>query len=329
MNKSPIEMNYLELNELLDNLLKNENLPSTIPYRSKKINYPRRSKFFLLLKAFYRLIKAEMFYQSYIKKQLRPLKNQQSMYKILKETKCIRALKVYLYLAKIGLHDLLINLGSKFDNKIFTNFAVATMLYDASFDVKEFRHYLKTFDALIMQKKQIEPTDEYLKLFNDSINYLKKHLDSKTFETFSHYVCIEHISQLMSIYQLSDKKISKDDLLKITFVKGGISGLALMCIMAPNLKKEQAIAIYELGAVLQLIDDISDINEDKIIGIQTLPNQKLLDYDELKQMYCGTINNLIEKLNIDINKPNSSLDMLCWFSDSMLERRYRPYFKSL
>ncbi len=133
----------------------------------------------------------------------------------------------------------------------------------------------------------------------------------------------------MSIYQLSDKKISKDELLKITYVKGGISGLALMNIMVPNLKKEQGVAIYELGAMLQLIDDISDIKEDSNMGIQTLPNQKLLTYSELKQMYCGTINNLIEKLDINPKKPNGSLDMLCWFSDSMLEKRYKSYFESL
>ncbi len=329
MNKSPIDMNYSELDKFLNNFLENENLPSIIPYKSERINYPRRNKIPLLLKAFFRLIKAEVFYQTYIKKQLRPLKNKKNMFKILKETKCIRALKVYLYLGKIGLNDLLINLGSRFDDKIFTNFAIATMLYDASFDVKEFRHYLRTFDALIMQQKPIEPTDEYLKLFIDSTNYLEKRLGSSIFKTFSHYVRIEHICQLMSIYQLSDKKISKDDLLKITFVKGGISGLALMYIMIPNLKKEKTIAIYELGAVLQLIDDISDIKEDKNIGIQTLPNQKLLTYNELKQMYCGTINNLIDKLEIDITKPNDSLDMLYLFSDYLLERRYQSYFESI
>lgn len=329
MNKSPIDMNYEELDNLLDNFLKNEKLPSTIPYRSEQINYTRHSKIPLLLKAFYRLMKAEVFYQSYIKKQLRPLKNEQNMFKILQETKCIRALKVYLYLGKVGLHDLLIKLGSRFDDRIFTNFAIATMLYDASFDVKQFRPYLRYFDALIMQQKPVEPVDAYLTLFNNSLNYLQKRLDSATFETFSHYVRIEHISQLMSIYQLSDKRISKDDLLKITYVKGGISGLALMYIMVPNLKKDHGVAIYELGSVLQLIDDISDIKEDINGGIQTLPNQKLLNYNELKQMYCGTINNLIEKLDIDPNKSDGSLDMLCWFSDSMLERRYRQYFESL
>ena len=329
MNKSPIDMNYEELDKLLDKFLKNEHLPSTLPYRSEDINYPRHSKIPLLLKAFYRLIKAEIFYQSYIKKQLRPLKNEQNMYETLQQTKCIRALKVYLYLGKVGLNDLLINLGGKFDDRIFTNFAIGTMLYDASFDVKDFRHYLRDFDALIMEQKPIETDDVYLSLFNNSINYLQKRLRSATFETFSHYVRIEHVCQLMSIYQLSDKNVSKDDLLKITFVKGGISGLALMYIMVPNLKKEQGVAIYELGSVLQLIDDISDIKEDEAGGIQTIPNQKLLNYNEFKQMYCGTINNLIEKMEIDTTKPNGSLDMLCWFSDSMLERRYRPYFESL
>jgi len=171
-----------------------------------------------------------------MKKQLRPLKNEQNMYKILQQTKCIRALRVYVYLGKVGLNDLLNNLGSKFDDMIFTNFSIATMLYDASFDVKVFRPYLRIFDEFIMQQTPVEPKDEYLALFNNSMNYLEKRLDSSTYEKFFHYVRIEHICQLMSIYQLSDKKISKDDLLKITFVKGGISAIALMYIMVPNLK---------------------------------------------------------------------------------------------
>ncbi len=168
MNKSPIDMKYDELDKLLNQFLKDEKLPSNIPYRSEEINYPRRSKIPILLKAFYRLMRAELFYQSYIKKQLNPLKNKQNIYKILQETKCIRALKVYLYLGKIGLNDLLITLDGKFDDQIFTNFAIATMLYDASFDVKEFRPYLRDFDAYIMNKKPVEPKDEYLLLFNNS-----------------------------------------------------------------------------------------------------------------------------------------------------------------
>jgi phytoene/squalene synthetase len=137
------------------------------------------------------------------------------------------------------------------------------------------------------------------------------------------YIKAEHISQLMSIYQQTDKTPSKEDLLKITFTKGGISALALMYLMAPNMKEKEIKAIYELGAVMQLIDDISDIKEDLKSGIWTVPNQKLLTYQELKQLYVGTVNNLIENCGIDPHHPNGTLDMLCWFTDIMLEKRYK------
>jgi len=136
-------------------------------------------------------------------------------------------------------------------------------------------------------------------------------------------VKIEHISQLMSIYQFSDEKVTKDDLLKITYAKGGISGLALMYLMAPNMGEKEKRAVYEFGAVMQLIDDISDIQEDLKIGIRTLPNQKLLTYQDLNKLYYGTINNLIDKCEMNPNKPNGTLDMLCWFGDIILEKRYK------
>ena len=85
--------------------------------------------------------------------------------------------------------------------------------------------------------------------------------------------------------------------------------------------------IYELDAVLQLIDDIQDTKEDLRSGIQTLPNQKLLDFLELKEMCYGTVNNLIEKCNIDINQSNETLDILCWFADILLEKRYGSFIK--
>jgi hypothetical protein len=83
--------------------------------------------------------------------------------------------------------------------------------------------------------------------------------------------------------------------------------------------------IYELGAVLQLIDDIQDTKEDLRSDIQTLPNQKLLDHQDLKKLFYGAVNNLIDKCDINPNQANESLDMLCWFADVLLERRYDSY----
>ena len=199
------------------------------------------------------------------------------------------------------------------------------MLYDAAFDVPMLRGYLKYFDAYVMNNESIESKDRYLALFNECMDYLRCILDKNTFKTFKKYIKIEHVSQVMSIYQSSDKPTSKDELMKITFSKGGISGLILMYIMAPQMKKQELKAIYELGAVLQLIDDINDMDEDLRVGIQTLPNQKLLSYQKLKQLYNGVVNNLIDKCGINSNEPNATLNMLCWFGKIMLEKKYAHF----
>ena len=203
--------------------------------------------------------------------------------------------------------------------------AIATTLYDAAFDIEEFRKYLVDLDTLIAFDKPMYSKDEFTTLFNESLNYLIDNTDAPAFEIFWNYIKIEHISQLMSIYQLSDKKISKEKLYKITFPKGGISLLALMHLMAPKMREKQRKAIYELGAVLQLIDDIQDTKEDLRSGIQTLPNQKLLDHQDLKELFSGAVNNLIDKCDINPNQANGTLDMLCWFADVLLERRYGSY----
>jgi len=325
MTKSPIDMNYNELDRLLDSLLEAEKLPKSIIYKSDQINYRRRNKLGIMIKAFIRLVQAEIFYMTYIMKRLRPLKKSKNIYNSLIKTGCLKSLRTYLHLAKIGLTDLMRSMEGGFDNKIFTHFAVATMLYDASFDVPVCRKYLKELDAFIMRDIPIKTKDEFTALFIESVEYLKIMLDETTFETFKNYVKIEHISQLMSIYQLSDKTVSKDSLLKITFAKGGIASLVVMRIMVPHMNKKKRNAVFELGAVLQLIDDINDMKEDLEIGIQTLPNQKLLNYNELKQLYFGTVNNVITKCDIDPYKPNGTLDMLCWFAEAILEKRYGRY----
>ncbi|UCF12391.1 MAG: class 1 isoprenoid biosynthesis enzyme [Thermoplasmatales archaeon] len=325
IKKSPVDMNYNELDDLLDSLLKLEGLPSNINYRSDTINYHRRSMIWIITKALYRLVRAEIFYLTYVRKRIGQLKKSKEIFNSLKKTGCLKSLRMYLHLSKIGLTDLLNHIGGSFNDKIFANFNIATSLYDAAFDVPECRKYLRDLDSIIVYSKNIETKDVYLALFNDCVGYLRNAMDKKSFDTFANYIKIEHISQLMSIYQLSDKKISKESLSKITFPKGGISLLALMHLMAPKMKEKQRKAIYELGAVLQLIDDIQDTKEDLRSGIQTLPNQKLLDHQDLKKLFFGAVNNLIYKCDINPNQANGSLDMLCWFADVLLERRYGSY----
>jgi hypothetical protein len=318
MSKSPIDMDYNELNNELDSLLKAEDLPCSVEYSDKRINYYKYNKCRLFISALSKFIKAILFYRRYINKRLGSLRKE----------RFLKSFKLYFYIYKIALPDLLTQVGGKFDNKIAANYIIAAMLYDAACDVPSYRKYLRELNDYIMLRKEIKPTNKYLTLFKESTDYLQSVLGEETFNTFMNYIKIEHFCQLMSIYQLSDKLISEDNLFKITLAKGGITLMAGLYIMAPKTGKKERRAIYELGGVLQLFEDIYDIKEDLEIGILTLSNQKMINYQEMKKLYFGTVNNLIEKCNLNPNRPNSTLDILNFATGRILERRYKSYGKS-
>lgn len=321
-------MKYNELDKLLSSMLKEENLPEVIEYDSSEINYHRSSSFIKVAgKAIYRLIKSQIFYYRYIRKKIKPLKKS-PIGKILKKQRSFISLRMYIFLSKIGLTDLVEHLGGRFNDKIFANFAIVTLLYDSACDIPECKKYLKLFDDFIMNGTPIESDDIFLKLFVESMEYIKNHVDKETYDKSMDYVRIEHISQLMSIYQISDDSMTEKNLSKITFSKGGIAVLYLIHILVPHLTFQQRKALYELGGVLQIIDDITDIQEDLEANLHTLPNQKMLDQQKLLHLYYGTVNNLIEKCNMNPNKPNGTLDMLYWFSDKMIKRKYKTMIKN-
>ena len=316
ITKSPLDMTYKELNYTLDKLLQFENLPSIIDYRGNKINYNRYSKFRLIIIGLYRVFIAKLFFRREIKNRLGSFKR----------AAFLRSFRNYFYIFKIALPDLLTCLNGKFNVKIVANYMIAAMFYDCSCDFSEYRKYLKIFNDFIMFDKNIEPRDEFLTIFKESMDYLKATLDKNTYDTFMNYIKIEHICQLMSLYQLSDKKISKNHLFKITLAKGGITIMAGIYLMAPKMTNIERKALYEIGGILQILEDINDIKEDLKMGIKTLSNQKMINYQELKQLYFGTVNNLIEICDIDTSQANSTLDIMCWIADVVLEQRYKKYF---
>ena len=155
MKKSPMEMDYNELDALLDSMLKSKNLPSIIEYSGNQINYHKKRRLWLLVIAAFRITRAHLFYIRYIKKKIHPLKKTVSIYDALKKTGCLKNLRTYFYLSKAGLTDFSTHVGGKFDDELFANFAIATTVYDASFDIPLCRKYLKFFDGFIMKDKHI------------------------------------------------------------------------------------------------------------------------------------------------------------------------------
>jgi hypothetical protein len=317
MEKDPLEMNFSELNETLDFLLKNVKLPGSIMYTGERINYNKFNIIKLLVIGVHRLFAAEIFYRQQIIQRLGSFK----------KASFLKSFKPYFYIFRIGLPDLLHCLGGKFDEKIAARYMIAAMFYDAACDVPEYRKYMKKFNDYIMFNKDIKSDDEYLTIFKESIDQIQSAVDKRTFETFMNYIKIEHISQLMSAYQLSGKPLSKDILFKITLAKGGITIMAGMYLMAPKMTVEERRTIYEVGGVLQILEDIFDLKEDQEMGIQTISNRKMISYDELKHLYFGSINNTIETCHLDPNRHNTTLDIFYWLVDKILIKIYEPLFR--
>lgn len=317
MEKDPLEMNFSELNTTLDLFLKEVNLPDAVIYTGERIEYNKFNIIKLLIIGVRRLFAAEKFYREQIIRRLGSFKR----------ASFLKSFKPYFYIFRIGLPDLLHNLGGKFDEEIAARYMIAAMFYDASCDIPKYRKYLKQFNDYIMFDAAIETNDEFLTIFKESIEFIKSTADKQTFDTFRSYIKIEHISQLMSIHQSSDLSITKDTLFKITLAKGGITIMAGMYLMAPKMTMDQRKAIYEVGGILQILEDIFDSKEDQEMGIQTISNQKMISYNDLKHLYIGCVNNMIEKCHLDPDHHNTSLDIFFWLVDKILIRLYAPRFR--
>lgn len=80
-----------------------------------------------------------------------------------------------------------------------------------------------------------------------------------------------HGAQEQSIAQLRKAgRLSEEELLRISFAKGGSSVLADSCLVSGWISEADAGLAFDWGAVLQLGDDLQDVHEDLRHGSQTL-----------------------------------------------------------
>lgn len=108
-----------------------------------------------------------------------------------------------------------------------------------------------------------------------------------------------------SISQLQEKKLSTKDLKKITYEKGGISIFLFRLILDHPLRKNEEKSIYELGYLIQLINDMFDIHKDYFNKQQTL----FTNATSLKtcfNKYNNTLDNVITNfMSLDYDHSNS------------------------
>ena len=78
-------------------------------------------------------------------------------------------------------------------------------------------------------------------------------------------------SLAQSIVRLGNRnRAGEEDLLRISFGKGGASVLADACLVSGRLNPGEAELAFDWGAILQLGDDLQDVREDLRRGSQTL-----------------------------------------------------------
>jgi hypothetical protein len=123
----------------------------------------------------------------------------------------------------------------------------------------------QTFEQLVRAKKN-DTADAIL------FAYLLEKLQPLIHESplFATYFKKAHEAQNRSLKQLGKEKLGIEELKQISFDKGGYyTTLYRMVLQNPPKKGEEA-AIYTLGAILQVLNDLFDIYKDHHNGVQTL-----------------------------------------------------------
>jgi hypothetical protein len=79
-----------------------------------------------------------------------------------------------------------------------------------------------------------------------------------------------HAAQAQSLRQQDDPGLPEDDLLLLTFTKGGCSVLADLYLLSGAATKAEERFAFGYGVFLQLMDDLQDLESDRAAGHQTL-----------------------------------------------------------
>jgi len=179
--------------------------------------------------------------------------------------------------------------------------------YYPSLEEKNLALYLGAFTPLaddLMDTTGLKFSE--LKSFNQNstaqgtlFSLLFEHMSDacRTNNILDHYFKKAHSAQDESLKQLLPEPLGIDKLTKITKNKGGHYTTLYRCILQNDLQLGEAEAIYKLGAVLQLINDLFDAWKDAQNGVQTLVNQ-LQDVPALQALFNHWVADFIDAYQV-------------------------------
>ena len=145
----------------------------------------------------------------------------------------------------------------------------------------------KVLNAIEDNKGNMNESLLLLRYFNEKINEKAKNPD-----LFRHYLEKTTEAQMMSIRQKGSSKLTHEEIRDITYKKGGYATLLFRSLLSNKPVANEEEAIYHLGALLQMMNDIFDIYEDHRNGLQTLASVTN-DINLLKHEYIELIDKTI------------------------------------
>lgn len=144
-------------------------------------------------------------------------------------------------------------------------------------------HGLRHEDIMQLLEKPYNQLASEQKLFKFFYEKSLEHFADKAL--FSHYLEKVGLSQNDSLEQKSGD-LGDEDLMKVTTDKGGYSLLFLRAALDYDISENERNAIFLLGQLIQLLDDLFDVYKDTLAGIKTVPNSAQ-DIKELRALFSS------------------------------------------
>lgn len=167
------------------------------------------------------------------------------------------------------------------------------VIFDAIFDDLDFP--VSKLQKMIQNINDYKSTEIIDKLLIDFYKVIYVNMPSRHIIIFEN--CIQDVfnAQQQSLCQL--KEINEDQLKSITFSKGGNSALLFRTLLeCPFIKGEKSM-IFALGGWLQLLNDITNLLEDKNSGTNTIVT-KCANIEELQEFYTKCREDSVNKIKL-------------------------------
>lgn len=168
-------------------------------------------------------------------------------------------------------------------------------LDDPHIDLQDKNRFTHKLTKVLKGEKQIPSNDHEGRVF-ELIQEIESQYDRKEFPQVYESILLIQEAQIESLKQDQERRMTEEEILPISFFKGGASVLADAFLVKGSLSEKESIFSFEYGTFLQLLDDLQDAVKDKADGHQTIFS--------IKDKRGGSDTN-IEKLMAYIFKANA------------------------